>query len=94
MATTTNVQNLKLNVLTQAQYSSATKETNEIYLTSNGREIGSRIKDSGDGSNLTDEYGVPIVEFSDIPSVPGDNGEIDNVVEFYAEEKLNNVIEF
>lgn len=31
MATTTNVQNLKLNVLTQAQYSSATKETNEIY---------------------------------------------------------------
>lgn len=70
------------------------EETNEIYLTSNGREIGNRIKDNGDGSNLTDEYGVPIVEFSDVPSAPGDNGEIDNVVEFYAEEKLNNVIEF
>ena len=70
------------------------EETNEIYLTSNGREIGNRIKDNGDGSNLTDKYGVPIVEFSDVPSTPGDNGEIDNVVEFYAEEKLNNVIEF
>lgn len=30
MATTTNVQNLKLNMLTQAQYNSATKQTNEI----------------------------------------------------------------
>lgn len=32
MATTTNVSNLKINVLTQAQYNAATKDENQLYL--------------------------------------------------------------
>ena len=39
MATTTNVQNLKLNVLTQAQYNSTTKDENQIYLITDTQTI-------------------------------------------------------
>ena len=43
---------------------------------------------------------VPVVEFGASPIVPGEdeNGEIDNVVEFYAQanddDSFNNVVEF
>lgn len=32
MTTTTNVSQVKLNIMTQAQYNSATKNTNELYM--------------------------------------------------------------
>ena len=53
-------------------------ETNEIYLTSQGVEIGNRITDSdtcGDGE------GVPAVEFYQT-NTPEDNSVVDNVIEF------------
>lgn len=55
------------------------EETNEIYLTSNGVEIGNRIKDS---DTCSDGEGVPAVEFSILePEKPNDDT-VDNVVEF------------
>lgn len=54
-------------------------ETHEFYLTANGKEIGNRVKDVG---GITDEYGVPIVDFASIPVSPDEDGEVDNVVEF------------
>lgn len=56
-------------------------ETNEIYLTSNGVEIGNRIKDS---DTCSAENGVPVVVFnsSDDPDDDDPNSEVDNVVEF------------
>lgn len=82
---------------TKADNIAKDNETHEIYLTSNGKEIGNRIKDSG---SLSDDHGVPVVEFGASPIVPGEdeNGEIDNVVEFYAQanddDSFNNVVEF
>lgn len=35
MATTTNVSNLKINVLTKEQYDAATKDENQLYLITN-----------------------------------------------------------
>lgn len=57
------------------------EETNEIYLTSNGVEIGNRIKDS---DTCSAENGVPVVVFnsSDDPDDDDPNSEVDNVVEF------------
>lgn len=57
------------------------EETNEIYLTSNGVEIGNRIKDS---DTCSAENGVPVVVFnsSDDPDDDDTNSEVDNVVEF------------
>lgn len=54
------------------------KETNEIYLTANGVEIGDRIKDS---DTCTSEDGVPVVDFATIYPEDVDNS-VDNVVEF------------
>ena len=57
------------------------EQTNEIYLTSQGNEIGDRIKDS------CDIDGVPVVDINsslnpDIPSVPTDPNKVYNIVEF------------
>lgn len=55
------------------------EKTNEIYLTSNGVEIGNRIKDS---DTCTAEDGVPVVEFTTVePEEPSD-ASVDNVVQF------------
>lgn len=80
--------------MTKADSIAKDEETQEIYLTANGKEIGNRVKDGG---GLTDEYGVPVVEFNENSS--DDNGEIDNVVEFYYNlsvdnDNVNNVVEF
>lgn len=60
------------------------EETNEIYLTSQGREIGARIKDSdscADGE-------IPVVDFDDIKTDSDVNtGESE-------EKEVNNVVEF
>lgn len=54
------------------------EETNEIYLTSQGKEIGNRIIDS---DTCTAEDGVPVVEFATIePDEP--DSLVNNVVEF------------
>lgn len=54
------------------------EETNEIYLTSQGKEIGKRIKDS---DNCVSEDGVPVVDFAIIePDEP--DSTVDNVIEF------------
>ena len=53
--------------------------TNEIYLTSNGVEIGNRITDSEGGF---DEEGVPTVDFSDIIPEEPSSSVVNNVVEF------------
>lgn len=56
------------------------EETNEIYLTANGVEIGNRIKDS---DTCSAENGVPVIEFSYKDDPEDDpSGEVDNVVEF------------
>lgn len=56
------------------------EETNEIYLTSQGREIGARIKDA---DSCADGEGIPAVDFSDISDdVPDDKNEVNNVVDF------------
>lgn len=55
------------------------EETNEIYLTSNGVEIGKRIVDS---DTCTAEDGVPVVDFSVIEPEKPEDGLVDNVVEF------------
>ena len=56
------------------------KETNEIYLTSNGVEIGSRITDTG---SCDCEDGVAVTVFENLSSDSvGDNENIDNVIEF------------
>ncbi len=55
------------------------EETNEIYLTAYGQEIGNRIKDS---DTCTAEDGVPVVEFTTIEPENPDDGSVDNVVEF------------
>jgi hypothetical protein len=57
------------------------EETNEIYLTANGVQIGNRIKDS---DTCTAENGVPVVEFDSIndPGSEDTSNEVDNVVEF------------
>ncbi len=55
------------------------KDTNEIYLTSDGKEIGDRIKDE------CDIDGVPVIDLgsdSDNPDTPGKDDSIDDVVEF------------
>ena len=75
--------------MTKADSIAKDEETQELYLTANGKEIGNRVKDGG---SLTDEYGVPVVEFSS-SSNPDENVEIDNVVEFY-DGDVNNVVEF
>lgn len=38
MATTTNVSNLKINVLTKEQYDAATKDENQLYLITNNNK--------------------------------------------------------
>ena len=43
MATTTDLAELKINVLTQSQYDSATKNTNELYLTPAMEDISDKI---------------------------------------------------
>lgn len=55
------------------------EETKEIYLTSNGKEIGNRIKEGG---SLADEYGVPAIDLSSNDDPDIKNDEVDNVVEF------------
>ena len=83
--------------MTKADNIAKDEETHELYLTANGKEIGNRIKDSG---GLSDDHGVPVVEFGASPIVPGEdeNGEIDNIVEFYAQanddDSFDNVVEF
>ena len=57
------------------------KDTNEIYLTSDGKEIGDRIKDE------CDIDGVPVIDLgsgsdTDNPDTPGKDDSIDDVVEF------------
>lgn len=52
--------------------------TNEIYLTSQGVEIGSRIKDS---DTCSSDEGVPVVEFTTVEPDDG-NTEVNNVVQF------------
>ena len=64
---------------TKADSIAKDEETHEFYLTANGKEIGNRVKDTG---GITDEYGVPIVDFASAPVSPDDDGEVDNVVEF------------
>lgn len=39
------------------------EETNEIYLTSQGKEIGSRVKDEAGSSDIDLEKGIPVIEF-------------------------------
>lgn len=54
-------------------------ETNEIYLTSMGREIGTRIKDSDTGADGE----IPVVDFSDMSDdSSNDRYDVDNVVDF------------
>ena len=65
--------------MTKADSIEKDEETKEIYLTANGKEIGNRIKSDG---SLTDEYGVPVVDFSSLSPIPDENDEFDNVVEF------------
>ena len=72
---------------TKADSIAKDEDTQELYLTANGKEIGNRVKDGG---SISDRYGVPTVEFGAEPNVPEEDGEIDNVVEFY---KANNMVE-
>ena len=84
---------------TKADSIAKDEETQELYLTANGKEIGNRVKDGG---SISDVYGVPAVEFGLEPDVPNEeDGEIDNVVEFYKnlnnliqDEDVDNVVEF
>ena len=65
--------------MTKADNIAKDEETHELYLTANGKEIGSRVK----GDNCaTEEYGVPVVDFSGLNNTPSDSDEFDNVVEF------------
>ena len=57
------------------------EKTNEIYLTSNGVEIGKRITDA-DTKCEADENGVPVVDFSVVEPEEPENNTVDNVVEF------------
>lgn len=66
--------------MTKADNIAKDVETQEIYLTSNGKEIGNRIKT--EGSSVTDEHGVPVVDFSSHSSTPDENFELNNVIEF------------
>lgn len=66
--------------MTKADNIQRDDETREIYLTSNGQEIGTRIKET---SGITDEYGVPVVDFSSLSPTPDDgDDDFNNVVEF------------
>ena len=65
--------------MTKADSIEKDEETQEIYLTSNGKEIGNRVKDSG---NITDKYGVPVVDFTSLSPTPEEENEFNNVVEF------------
>lgn len=67
-----------LNV-TKADNIAKDENTHEIYLTSNGKEIGNRIKDD---KNITDEYGVPVVDFNLSSDIPNGDQEVDNVIMF------------
>ena len=66
--------------MTKADNIAKDTDTNEIYLTANGKEIGNRIKT--EGSSVTDEHGVPVVDFSSHSSAPDENFELNNVIEF------------
>lgn len=80
---------------TKADSIAKDEETQELYLTANGKEIGNRVKDSG---SIADTHGVPVVEFGYSSTLPEEDGEIDNVVEFYQnmfeDNDVNNVVEF
>ena len=47
MTTTTNVQQVKLNVMTQSQYNSATKNANELYMITDAEVLPSQTGNSG-----------------------------------------------
>ena len=55
------------------------EETNEIYLTSNGVEIGNRVKDS---DTCADGEGVPVVDFTVVKPDEPEESTVDNVIEF------------
>lgn len=67
---------------TKADSIARDEETNELYLTANGKEIGNRV---ADGGSITDKHGVVVVDFSSssTPNNPdSSDDEFDNVVEF------------
>ena len=47
MATTTNVQQVKLNIMTQSQYDSATKNPSELYMITDAEVLPSQSGQSG-----------------------------------------------
>ena len=71
-------------------------ENNELQLLAGDKKIGDRImlRDSGEDC----KNGVPVVDFGSSTDESEDDGEIDNVVEFYESPKMddefNNVVQF
>lgn len=67
MTTTTNVSQVKLNVMTEAQYTSATKNTNELYMVTDAKIPASDISGlatvatSGSYNDLSNQPTIPTV---------------------------------
>ena len=62
MSTTTSITDLKINLLTRAQYDSlANKEPNEIYMVVNDNESLSLVAYSGSYNDLSDQPNIPTV---------------------------------
>lgn len=74
-------QNENINMMNAEKADGIAKDetTNEIYLTSNGVEIGTRIKDS---DTCLSEDGVPVVDFTVIKPEEPEANTVNNVVEF------------
>lgn len=79
MATTTNVSNLRINVLTQAQYDAAEKDENQIYLITDGVTINQLLNRSTAVNEADTNYTALIARGSSLNSTettPGVNGAI------------------
>lgn len=62
MSTTTSITDMKINLLTRAQYDSlANKEPNEIYMVINDNESLSLVAYSGSYNDLSDKPNIPTV---------------------------------
>lgn len=79
MATTTNVSNLKINILTQAQYDAAEKDENQIYLITDGVTINQLLNRSTAVNTADTNYTTLMARGSSLNSTettPNVNGAI------------------